>query len=84
MITPIILTLILIAYGILNIPLVNQFASPFIAAVLICIVWKLWDRSDSTTGQAEKNDLYTVISEQQKDIKELKEILTKFIPDKKE
>lgn len=35
----IILVIILIAYGVLNIPLVNQMASPFLAPVLIYLVW---------------------------------------------
>ncbi len=35
----IILVIILIAYGVLNIPLVNQMASPFLAPVFIYLVW---------------------------------------------
>lgn len=39
MATFIILVIILIAYGVLNIPLVNQMASPFLAPVFIYLVW---------------------------------------------
>lgn len=35
----IILLIILIAYGMLNIPLANQMASPFLAPVFIYLVW---------------------------------------------
>lgn len=89
MVMPIILTIILLAYAVLNIPLANQCASPFIAVVLICIVWKLWDAELSKAlgikneKKSDIGDLRAVISEQQKEIGELKEMVAKLLPDEK-
>lgn len=89
MVTPIILTIILLAYAVLNVPLSNQCASPFIAVVLICIVWKLWDAELSKAlgikneKKSDISDLHAVISEQQKEIGELKEMVAKLLPDEK-
>ena len=40
---PIILTIVIIAYGVLNVVFENKLASPFLAIVLIYIIWKLYD-----------------------------------------
>ncbi len=54
----IILVIILIAYGVLNIPLVNQMASPFLAPVFIYLVWAAYKQMKD--NEENKKAIYSL------------------------
>lgn len=62
--TNIILTVLLLVYGFVNIVFENKLAAPFLAIVLICIIWKIHDMNNK-------------IDEKDKKIDEIKELLEK-------
>ncbi len=64
MLTNIILTVVLLLYGYINIIFENKLSSPFVAIVLIYVIWKLYD--------INKN-----IKEQNKKLEEIKELFEK-------
>lgn len=80
MIVPTLLTVILLAYGILNVPFANQMASPFIAVILIWFVWAYWRDSqkrekDSIKFEKEIDELQLQILEQKKLLYDLKKTM---------
>lgn len=80
-IIPIVLTIILIAYGFVNLALVNQVASPFLAVIFIALVWKIWLMDEK---QDILKELKWYLIEQKKDYDEIKRMLKKLLPDEEQ
>lgn len=58
------LTVLLLVYGYVNIVFENKLAAPFLAIVLICVIWKMYDMNKK-------------IEEKDKKLDEIKELLEK-------
>lgn len=56
MLFPAILTIILLAYGYMNLIFENKIAAPFLAIVFIYLIWKLYDMKLKTEEQDKKLD----------------------------
>ncbi len=56
MIFPTILTIILLAYGYVNLVFENKLAAPFLAIILICLIWKLYSINMKMEEQDRKLD----------------------------
>lgn len=72
----VLLTILLLVYGFINIPLVNQLASPFIAVILIYFLWK--DKINQIDNQEKSNELKNELTDIKKlltehEIKDVKE-----------
>lgn len=80
-IIPILLTIILIVYGFVNLALVNQVASPFLAVIFIALVWKIWFMDEK---QDILKELKWYLVEQKKDYDEMKKMLEKLLPDEEQ
>lgn len=56
MLFPAILTILLLAYGYMNIIFENKLASPFLAIIFIYLIWKLFDMKLKMEEQDKKLD----------------------------
>ena len=56
MLFPAILTIILLAYGYVNLIFENKIAAPFLAIVFIYLIWKLYDMKLKMEEQDKKLD----------------------------
>lgn len=62
----IILTILLLVYGYVNMVFENKLAAPFLAIVLIYVIWKMYD-------------INRIIEEKDKKLDEIKELLEKSL-----